>query len=189
MEDDEQKKKKKERAIQRRATILREIEDMHKFHKQIKLDKMFVEMNQKFQARINKVKKEIGPLIGEQHEVITDWWKQMAIQFDKNIHHTFINDIPEEIVTSFLIQKDVVQNKEKAMQLYKVTHVNMQGHNFIKSISKNDFMKMFCRYMFVDALIKVTHEIDQTGSVNIKTGENLSQEIPLVLKINQFERQ
>lgn len=107
------------------------------------------------------------------------------------MHYSFINDLPQETVTDFLVAKGIVENPLKAMELYKITHVHQQGYNCIKTISRNDFMKMFCRYMFVDALIKVTRQIDQQGveGVHSKRRQDIAKETPLVLKINQFERQ
>lgn len=44
-------------------------------------------------------------------------------------------------------------------------------------------MKIFTRYMFVNALVKVTEQINKTGG-NPSTKKELVAEIPLVLKIN-----
>jgi len=67
--------------------------------------------------------------------------------------------------------------------LFKVTNVFTAGFSKIKRISRSDFMKIFTRFMFVNALIKVTETINETGG-NPNTSKHLVKEIPLVLKIN-----
>ena len=52
----------------------------------------------------------------------------MAHQYNQNIDPSFINDLPIEIVTSFLIAKGVVMTRNEADHLYKVTNVATQGH-------------------------------------------------------------
>lgn len=58
-------------------------------------------------------------------------------------------------------------------------------------MNKADFLKIFCRYMFIDALLKVTHQIQEGGhgSQKKQDGEDLQDLIPLPLKINAYERQ
>lgn len=48
----------------------------------------------------------------------------MAILFNPNLHHTFINDIPTKIVTQFLIKKGVADDRQQCSALYKATYVN-----------------------------------------------------------------
>lgn len=83
----------------------------------------------------------------------------MAIIFNPNLHHTFINDIPIKIVTEFLIKKGVVNDKEQCLGLYRATYVNTGQ----LSMSKQDFIKIFTRFMFISSLIKVANIIDKTG--------------------------
>ena len=53
-------------------------------------------------------------------------------------------------------------------------------------------MNVFNKRMFVDSLMRVIKKIQETGGTlnnqNSKEKKNYSDEIPLVLKINQFER-
>lgn len=49
-------------------------------------------------------------------------------------------------------------------------------------------MKIFCRYLFIDALLKVTKQI-QNATSRKPAEEDVSTLIPLPLKINQYERQ
>ena len=55
----------------------------------------------------------------------------------------------------------------------------------MKFISRSEFLKIFTRFMFVNALVKVTEIINKSGGT-ASTRPELVKEIPLVLKINQF---
>lgn len=65
--------------------------------------------------------------------------------------------------------------RHEADHLFKVTNVATQGYQKLKRINKADFLKIFCRYMFIDALLKVTHEIQKggQGSKKKQDGEDL----------------
>jgi len=69
--------------------------------------------------------------------------------------------------------------------LYKITNINKEGFQKMKFLSRSEFLKIFTRFMFVNALVKVTEIIDKTGGT-AATKQELVKEIPLVLKINQF---
>lgn len=88
----------------------------------------------------------------------------MATTYDNNMDPSFINELPTEIVSSFLVRKGVVMNANEAANLYKLTNITTQGHTKLKRINKADFMKIFCRYMFIDALLKVTKQIQKATS-------------------------
>jgi len=59
----------------------------------------------------NKKVENVGPLVGDQHELIQIWWRKIAVIYNPNLHYSFINDVPEPIVTKFLIKKGVVMDE------------------------------------------------------------------------------
>lgn len=47
--------------------------------------------------------------------------------YNPNLDPSFINDLPIENITSFLIAKGVIMTKNEADHLFKVTNVATQG--------------------------------------------------------------
>jgi len=96
----------------------------------------------------------------------------MAIIYNPNLHHNYINDVPEPIVTKFLIKKGIVTDESKCHALYKIGGVSQLGFAKIKRITRYDFLKIFTRYIFVNVLIKVILTINKTGGT-INTSKDL----------------
>jgi hypothetical protein len=122
------------------------------------------------------------------------------------------------MVTNMLVQRGVVPDKHQAARLYKsdIRQYLEMGTKY-KRMQIDDFMNLFNKRMFVSALLQVTKLIENTGGTS-KPGESRKgskevsrvssasqltreekkreelvrkdylKEIPLVLKINQFER-
>lgn len=153
-------------------------------------DMMKARDEQAYQERLQKMSREYGykdqkmqqiVQVGDQNEVILRWWRQMAVIYDPNLHHSFINDIPIKIVKKFLIDRGVAASNEHCLSLFKVANVSSKQ----TSISRPDFHKIFTRFMFVNALVKVADFIDTGGRTNKPKDENdTSSEVPLVLKIS-----
>lgn len=129
-------------------------------HRFLDIDKLQHECNTQYKKRINIVKKQIGPLIGQQNELINEWWQQLTREHAAGAPQSSSTGIPEQVVTKFLVKKGIVMDRNQALRLYKVTYVCHRVGSSLRAVSKADFTKMFYRYIFVDALIKVTQEID-----------------------------
>jgi hypothetical protein len=128
------------------------------------------------------VSKDLGPSIGDQSTVVEGWWRQMAEIYNSNIHHSFVRDIPTSIVTQFLVDKGVVQDEFNAQRLYshdlgeggvgqgccKTDHV-LENNQFLKtSMSWEEFMQIFSKRMFRDALLQITKQINKIGAKSAK---------------------
>jgi len=66
------------------------------------------EMEEQVIESMLSVSKDLGPSIGMQSAIVEGWWKKMAEEYNPNIHHSFVRDIPLPIVTKFLVKKGVV---------------------------------------------------------------------------------
>jgi hypothetical protein len=102
-----------------------------------------------------------------------------------------------------MISKRIVPHKEEAMRLYQhdLRECQIQGYRY-KRVSQEDFMAIFNKRMFVDSLMRVILKIQDTNGTldkseisgstiqSFKAGKlkDKKDEVPLPLKINQFER-
>lgn len=79
-----------------------------------RLTKVMKDMYDEVNSRIRNVQRDAGPQIGDQNKVIMGWWRQMADTYGDNMDVSFVNDLPTEIVSSFLVRKGVVMNANEA---------------------------------------------------------------------------
>ena len=92
------------------------------------------------------VEKDLGPSITEQNDIVEGWWQQMAFVFNPNLHSNFIRDIPAQIITNFLVEKNIVKDEYNANQLYAYDIGRVIRKKEL--ISYDDFMKIFAKRMF-----------------------------------------
>lgn len=112
------------------------------------------------------------------------WWDQIAKEHNDEADPDFINVLPVELVTKFLIKKGIVMTENHAHHLYKISNIVTEDFKMLKQIIREDFTKMFIRVIFIHALIKVIQQIDKTGGTNANADRKLLKLIPLPLKIN-----
>ena len=79
-----------------------------------KEDQILKELRESIQKQVGKVNKDLGPSISEQVGIIEGWWKKMAEEFNPDIHHSFIRDLPIGIVTEFLVRKRIALDNHNA---------------------------------------------------------------------------
>ena len=134
-----------------------------------------------------QIQTKVGPSTGQQNKVIVGWWEEIARQHNEDTDPKFINEAPVDLVTKFLIKKGLVHTENEAEHLYKITNVAAEGLHKLKKVTREDFYKIFVRFIFIHALINVTKQIDKSGGTGLN-GATLNRLIPLPLKINQYER-
>mmetsp|Transcript_11404 Transcript_11404/g.17201 ORF Transcript_11404/g.17201 Transcript_11404/m.17201 type:complete len:95 (+) Transcript_11404:104-388(+) len=90
-------------------------------------------------------------------EVIVDWWKDLATQYNPFIHYSFVNDLPIECVQEFLVDKGLVKDKHAANYLFSLDITEFQNAKrdglLIKRFLKDHFFNIFCKRMFKMALL------------------------------------
>ena len=130
------------------------------------------------QETVENVHGGLGPSISEQSKVIDEWWMELANEWKPDIHHRFVRDVPISIVSKFLIKKGIVPDEYNALQLY----IDDLGEDIVHKnvICRDDFMQIFSKRMFRDALLQVTKKIDLVGSEKYRESQSL------VLRINEF---
>jgi len=111
------------------------------------------EMEEQVKESMQSVSKDLGPSIGMQSAIVEGWWKKMAEEYNPNIHHSFVRDIPLPIVTKFLVKKGVVQDEHNANMLYKHDIGDSMVHGANLKMSWDDFMLIVSKRMFRDALL------------------------------------
>ena len=157
---------------------------------QLKNEKQGEKNLEKIRKSIDSNLKKIQPSdfsISEQNQHVYGWWKKLAKSHKPDIHYSFVNDLPVGLVSNFMVEKGIVPHTTEALRLFKqdIRECETLGSQY-KRMNYEDFMNIFNKRMFVNALMCVIQKIQKTGGTS-KSGD--PDEIPLALKINQFERQ
>lgn len=102
---------------------------------------------------------------------------------------SLVRKVESSFVTQLLIKKGIVSDEFNAQILYKMDKefANNQDHKAkIKELTYEDFMAIFSKRMFRDALLRVTDRINKVSSEKHKqeTGEEDAKS--LILKIYEF---
>lgn len=111
-------------------------------------------------------------------------------------HASHVRAVDTHLVTQLLIKKGIVSDDYNASLLYRAeqaeddhSHTGNAADMKCKTISYEEFMSIFSRRMFRDALLRVTDRIDKVASVTNKGREGTSADAQsLVLKIYAFQR-
>jgi hypothetical protein len=74
-------------------------------------------MRKSINKRLEPLSSE-DPSINEQNEHVYNWWKQLATAFNPEIHWSFINDLPLDAISKFMIKKGIVPNATEAFRMY-----------------------------------------------------------------------
>lgn len=113
--------------------------------------------------------------ISELNEHVYGWWKKLAKVHKPDIHFSFVNDLPLDLVSKFMVKKGIVPHTTGALRMFKqeIRECQIQV-SLYKRVNYEDFMNIFNKRMFVDALMRVIKKIQQTG--------DHAEEIPLALK-------
>ena len=109
----------------------------------------------------------------------------MAEEYNPNIHHSFVRDIPINIVTKFLVQKGVVKDEHNATLLYKHDIGEAFNHGANIRMTWEGFMLIVSKRMFRDALLQVTKTIQKIAN---KNPTHSTEERNLVLNISEYQR-
>ena len=127
------------------------------------------------------VQKNLGPSIAEQNAVIEDWWKQLAekefemsLRQGRNLvsHASHVRAVDTNLVTQHLIKKGIVSDDYNASMLYREEYTEDdpahqgEAESKHKSLTYEEFMSIFSKRMFRDALLRVTDRIDKIVSIN-----------------------
>lgn len=74
-------------------------------------------MRENIDSKVQQVQTEEGHSISDQLEVVTEWWRELAFKSNPHLHHSFINELPIEQVTSFFVDKGFVRDTTAAEYL------------------------------------------------------------------------
>ena len=136
---------------------------VHMLRNEMEGEKISQNIRKNVQTRLSVLESQV-PSITEQYSHVHNWWKQLAQSYNPDIHYSFITDLPVSLVTDFLICKQIVPNNTEAFRLYKtdIREYELQGSRY-KRMAFEDFMNIFNKRMFVDALMRVILKIENTG--------------------------
>lgn len=82
-----------------------------KLQNQTKNDMALRNMRKGVKMYLQDIKQNRGPTINDQSQIVSQWWRELATQFNPDIHYKFVTDIPLEMVTNMLVIKGVVPDK------------------------------------------------------------------------------
>ena len=114
--------------------------------------------------QVDSVQSNLGPTISEQNKTIEEWWRQLAEEYQSHLHHSFVRDVPLDLVTKLFVKKGIVKDEFNAHQLFKHDlgeHI-LSGENN-RMMSREEFLMIFSKRMFRDALLQVTGKIQGLG--------------------------
>ena len=167
----------------------------------------------KHAAKVSKKRKNQPPTLGQQSNVIEVWWKQVKKQYvdDANllarieaaqslkddakveaIDERLVIDVPVNAVTEFLVNKRCVVDRQNAIKLLNNQLGSFDDLQRPNLICFDEFLKIFCRGMFKQALINTIEKLQRAPTPldggTSDQAEADEQDMPLAMKIERYQR-
>ena len=122
--------------------------------------------------QIGVVKKDLGPSVSDYMKIVEDWWKRMAHEHNPKIHSSYVNDLPLKIIQAFLIKKGIVNDTHNSNLLFardlREFGVALKKGYKITALSKDEFLRIFSKRVFVKTLLGLISQIEQGSGDPVK---------------------